>query len=258
MPVDSDPADDPRAAPRLLAFDTATELMCLSLSTPAGTLSRAGAGGAQASLALVPSLLALLAEAGCRLEAIDALAFGQGPGAFTGLRTACAVAQGLAYGTGKPVIALDSLMLVAEAVRARVGGLDGLALWVAQDARMDEVYAAEYRWQGERPGRWLTVTPPALYTLDALERRWAAAAPEAIVGSALRVMGDRLPTGTARLLDEPPGGDRALALAALARAGWDDGALRDAAEALPVYLRDKVALTTAERDAVRAAKALAA
>jgi tRNA threonylcarbamoyladenosine biosynthesis protein TsaB len=247
----------PRAAPTLLAFDTATELMSLALLTHAGSISRSGNGGAQASAALVPALLAMLAEAGSSLQGLDAIAYGRGPGAFTGLRTACSVAQGLAFGAGKPVIALDSLMLVAEAVRSAGAATEDLSLWVAQDARMDEVYAAEYRWQGERPGRWQTRVAPALYTLPALNARWAEAAPQAVVGSALAVMGERLATGAAQRLAEPSATERARALAVLALASWDDGDLLDAAEALPLYLRDKVALTTAEREAVRAAKDLA-
>eukprot|EP01136_Pigoraptor_vietnamica_P036415 Opistho-1_new@102969 len=93
----------------LLALDSSTETMALALRSPAGALYFEAAGGPQASARMVPETLALLARAGLRLADVGAIAFGRGPGAFTGLRTACAVVQGLAFGAGKPVIAIDSL-----------------------------------------------------------------------------------------------------------------------------------------------------
>ena len=93
----------------LLAFDTSTDLMSLALHTPAGVFVRESAGGALASARLVPDVMALLAEAGVSLAGVDAIAFGAGPGAFTGLRTACAVVQGLAFGADRPVLPVDTL-----------------------------------------------------------------------------------------------------------------------------------------------------
>lgn len=244
------------SAPRLLAFDTATELSCVVVCTPAGMLARADAGGPQASMTLLPTLLGLLAEADCRLNDLDAIAYGRGPGAFTGLRTACSVAQGLAFGAGKPVLALDSLMLVAEAVRPALAAQGVDRVWIVQDARMDEVYAAEYRW-GEASQRWATLTAPALYPPEVLNLRWAECPPCAVAGSALAALRERLQPGEAQVLPGPSPRQRAEALGALAAAAWADGPRLDAAEALPLYLRDKVAATTAEREALRAAQALA-
>lgn len=228
---------------RLLAFDTATEVMSIALVQDGATLLVEAEGGAQASARLIPEILALLARAGCRLAALDAIAFGAGPGAFTGLRTACSVAQGLALGAGKPVLPIDSLRIVAQDA-AGDGGFDG---WVAMDARMDEVYAARYRLDGRG---WQVLDAPALWTLPALNARWAAEPPGQVAGSALAAFGPRLAVGAAAC--HPHTASRAAALAALARAAWQAGAGLDAALALPVYLRDKVALTTAERDAARA------
>lgn len=244
-------------ASRLLAFDTATEACCIALSTPAGLTLRAEAGGAQASATLVPALLELLEEAGCRLQDLDAIAYGRGPGAFTGLRTACSVAQGLAYGANKPVLALDSLMLVAEALRPALDARGLQRVWVAQDARMGEVYAAEYRLDEVGALHWSTLSAPALYSPQALNRCWAERPPQAVGGSALAAMGERLNRGSAPALDEITPAQRAAALGALARAAWAEGPRLDAAEALPLYLRDKVAATTAERDAARLAQASA-
>jgi tRNA threonylcarbamoyladenosine biosynthesis protein TsaB len=181
---------------------------------------------------------------------LDAVAFGRGPGAFTGLRTACSVAQGFALGAGCPVLPVDSLALVAE--EARVGhGVT--SLWVAMDARMDEVYAGAYRFEA---GAWRATHDAALYTLPALAAAWHADPPSAVAGSALAAFGERLPCGSApRVLDA--GGQRASALARLARAAWASGSAVDAALALPLYLRDKVALTTAERHAARERSAAA-
>jgi len=234
--------------PVLLAFDTSTEVMSLALLR-AGSLSvREGEGGAQASMRLIPEALRLLSDAGCALRDVDAIAFGRGPGAFTGLRTACSVAQGLAFGAHKPVLPLDSLLLVAEDALAQVQLSD---CWVAMDARMDEVYAARYRWDGQR---WHTEREPALYTLEALAAQWRAQPPAAVAGSAIEAFGDRLPVpSSAKRV--PQARSRGAALASLAQQGWQQGAAIDAAQALPLYLRDKVALTTAEREAAKKAVA---
>jgi tRNA threonylcarbamoyladenosine biosynthesis protein TsaB len=231
---------------KLLAFDTSTESMSIALRTPQGLLVRESAGGAQASARLIPDLLTMLTEAGCTLPELDAIAFGCGPGAFTGLRTACSVAQGLAFGAGKPVLPVDSLMLVAHDARSQHGADE---VWVAMDARMDEIYAAAYGWQGTR---WSVLSAPALYAVDALNSRWQARPPSAIAGSALSAFGERLHTASALRIPQPR--SRAQALAEVAQQLWADGKAVDAAHALPVYLRDKVAQTTVEREAIRLAK----
>ena len=234
---------------KLLAFDTSTESMSIALQLPQGLLVRESVGGAQASARLIPDILALLAEAGCTLAQLDAIAFGRGPGAFTGLRTACSVAQGLAFGAGKPVIAVDSLLLVAQDARSQLPEQAPLDVWVAMDARMDEVYAGAYRWQGER---WLVMSAPALFAVAALNARWQETPPTVVAGSALDAFGDRLNTLAAVRLTQPR--SRAEALAQVAQQLWVDGAVVDAAHALPLYLRDKVAQTTIEREAIRLAK----
>jgi tRNA threonylcarbamoyladenosine biosynthesis protein TsaB len=227
----------------LLAIDSSTDSLAIALTGAGEARLYEGSGGPKASEQLVPQCMRLLAEAGLALADLDAIAFGRGPGAFTGLRTACAVAQGLALGASLPVLPLDSLMLVAEDARLQqAGALEG-PLWVAMDARMDEIYAAEFRFED---GRWQVLCEPALYAPAALVERWGR--PAAVAGSALRVfpqLGSIAPAW-------PEQASRSRALASLALQAYAAGPLLDAAEAQPVYVRDKVALTTAERLAIGA------
>jgi tRNA threonylcarbamoyladenosine biosynthesis protein TsaB len=241
-PLPVGPAAPTPCAARLVAIDTSTERLVLAVGTPAGATTRDEEGGARASARLLPALLELLAEAGLGWPEVAAIAFARGPGAFTGLRAACAVAQGLALGLGRPLLAIDSLQIVADAARAQGAGD---AVTVAVDARIEEVYAARYRHDGER---WQTEQPPALWPLAALAARWQVAPPAAVAGSALAAYGERLPLPPVGARWPGPG-DRAGALLRLARAAWAAGPRLDAADALPLYLRDKVALTTAERAA---------
>lgn len=229
------------AAPvKLLAFDTSTELLSVALQPGAGQpmLEHAGAGGAQASASLIPAIEHLLARAGVGLRELDAIAFGRGPGSFTGLRTACAVAQGLAFGAARPVLPIDTLLAVAEDARGRCGADEVVAVL---DARMGEVYWAAYR--REASGAWTTVTPPRLGRPEAVEipPGWAVA------GNALAL----LPPGTEPRIEALPTASALLRLAPVALDLHHGGSARDA---LPLYIRDKVAQTTEERAAERALK----
>lgn len=242
-------------APRLLAFDTATEQLALALHADGRRWHLSAAGGAAASATLLPQVQGMLTEAGLAMADLQAIAFGCGPGAFTGLRTACAVAQGLAFGLGLPVLAIDSLLIVAEDARLQVTpGADRFDIGVAMDARMGEAYAAAYRWQS---GAWTTLRAPALLTPAALRVSWAALDLQAVAGSAWAALAATLPAPEQALL-LPRENDRAAALLRLALAAAAAGTGRDAAQALPLYLRDKVALTTAEREAARAVASVSA
>jgi len=234
----------------LLAFDTSTDLLSLALHTPSGDFMHESAGGALASARLVPEAMALLAEAGIELARVDAIAFGAGPGAFTGLRTACSVAQGLALGAGKPVVPVDSLMLVADDAREQVGLEAGGVVHVAMDARMDQVYAGAYHWSGDG---WTVVAAPELLDPPVLAARWRDDPPAVVAGSGLPVFAAAfaLPAATRQV---PEARSRAGALLRVARQRFAAGAAVDAALALPVYVRDKVAQTTAEREAARGGK----
>ena len=268
------------AAPALLAFDTSTETLAVAACGAQGNCLLNLPGGAAASAQLLPQIDIALAATGLALGDLAAIAFGRGPGAFTGLRTSCAVAQGLALGLSRPVLPLDSLMVVAEdALAAFVASwstrparpaqpLSAVRVAVAMDARMDEIYGAVYerRDRGSNsPGDdlgalpWHTLRAPALFTLAA----WNAVLDEhagdlqGVAGSALGAFGTRLHSVAAATV-WPAEQNRAAALLRLAQWAWRAGAAVDAAHALPTYLRDKVALTTREREVASAVAGAAA
>ncbi len=244
--------------PRLLALDTATETLHLALVQGDQVLVRALPGGALSSASLLPAVAELLAQAGWALAQLDAIAFGRGPGAFTGLRSACSVSQGLALGLDRPLIALDTLAAVAEAAYQRGAGEQ---VWALLDARMGEIYAAPWRRLG--PGHWVApddlaegVDPaPCLYAPPALLQA-IEAAPADLAGPGLDAHADALAAASGRRFAAAlPDG---AALAVLARAAHARGAWIDPALALPLYVRDKVAQTTVERGLARQAAALPA
>lgn len=132
----------------LLAFDTSTDTLSIAVQRGGdAVLLHQGPGGAQASATLIPAVRSLMAQAGITFDTLDAVVFGRGPGSFTGLRTACAVAQGLAFGArggqGVPVLPVDTLLAVAEEARVQHGCTQVVAVL---DARMNEVYHAQCEW----------------------------------------------------------------------------------------------------------------
>ncbi|GAA3987984.1 tRNA (adenosine(37)-N6)-threonylcarbamoyltransferase complex dimerization subunit type 1 TsaB [Comamonas faecalis] len=231
---------------KLLAFDTSTDTMHVAVQHGDRVLAHQGPGGAQASAHLIATVLDLLAQAGLALDALDALVFGRGPGSFTGLRTACSVAQGLAFGArggaGLPVLPVDTLQAVAEQARLDHGCTQVVA---TLDARMGEVYSAALQWQD---GRWQQQGDFALGAPETVQlpAGWALA------GNARAAYGERLaPQAPAECIATAL--PTARALLSLAPALLQAGAAVAPDEALPLYVRDKVAQTTQEREAARRA-----
>ncbi|PUE44223.1 tRNA (adenosine(37)-N6)-threonylcarbamoyltransferase complex dimerization subunit type 1 TsaB [Limnohabitans sp. 2KL-51] len=243
---------------RWLAFDTSTDVLSLAVARGEQVWGQTLPGGAQASSGLIPAVLALLAEADMPLSSLDAIVFGRGPGSFTGLRTACAVAQGLAFGVDLPVLPVDTLLAVAEEARwaqvhaGAVAPDTVLTVLALLDARMDEVYSAAYHWEpvpGASLGRWQEALPLQVGAPERLQMPDDRVVLQA--GNAFAAYGDRLPrvaAGGLRCEALPT----AAALLRLAPALWAQGLAVPAEQAMPLYIRDKVANTTAEREAMKA------
>ena len=182
---------------------------------------------------LLPWVQAMLAEVGTTLQQLDGIAFGAGPGGFTGLRLACGVAQGLAFGADLPVVGVCTLEAMAFNAQAD-------RVFACLDARMNEVYVAAYvRDADARFGCVMvpTVLPPESVVLP--DGEWAA-------------VGDGFAAYANVLQKVCPQADvtivpTAEAVARLAQPRFARGEAQPAASAAPLYVRDKVALTTAER-----------
>lgn len=227
--------------PKLLAFDTSTEHLSIAVQHGDALFAHSGAGGAQSSITLLPLVLQLLGEAGLTLAELDAIVFGRGPGSFTGLRTACAVAQGLGFGAGLRLLPVDTLQAVAEAAHRHFGATRVVAVL---DARMDQVYAAQYTFDGSpADSEALLLAPEQLVVPEGF----------ALAGNAFTAYGDRLPAATARHVVLPT----AEAMLRLAPGLLAAGRSVAPADALPLYVRDKVAQTTDERAALKARAAIA-
>ncbi len=241
---------------KLLAFDTSTDRLSIAVSRDdgpaAGLWQQQGAGGAQASAGLIAGVLELMQQAGMALTELDAICFGCGPGSFTGLRTACAVAQGLAFGAGVPVLPVNSLLAVAEDARDNaLPGARNAQVIALLDARMDEMYVARYALDD---GVWSELQAAHLLRPESL----LLAEPGQVIaaGNVFSVYGARLgglPDAVPRIEALP----QAAAMLRLAPQLLAAGRAVPAAQALPTYVRDKVAQTTAERAAIKAALAAA-
>lgn len=218
---------------KILAFDTSTELCSAALCLDGAWLVREEMAGNRHSELLLPMVESLLAEAGLGLRDLDGLAYGKGPGSFTGLRIGCGAAQGLALGADLPVTGVITL----EAMAYSTGASRVLA---CIDARMHEVYAAAYRRQGDG---MVELSPPTVLKPADLalpeEGDWLGcgtgftAYPDMLSGRLRSVRPDVFPHA------------RAVAELALPVFAAGRGAAPDSAE--PFYVRDKVALKTCER-----------
>ncbi|MNF53041.1 tRNA threonylcarbamoyladenosine biosynthesis protein TsaB [compost metagenome] len=217
----------------LLALDTATEACSVALLHDGQVISHYEVIPRLHAQRLLPMIKDLLAQAGVPLAALDAIAFGRGPGAFTGVRIAVGVVQGLAFALDRPVLPVSNLAVLAQRAQREHGASQVAA---AIDARMDEIYWGCYR-------------------SDNGEMRLAGAevvAPPEQVALPRDATGDWFGAGTgwgtfaARIPLSPYAQDGAMLphaedLLSLARFAWARGEALVADEALPVYLRDKVA-----------------
>jgi tRNA threonylcarbamoyladenosine biosynthesis protein TsaB len=258
----------------LLALDTSTEFCSVALlldqpvsaavATPesglvsalaphysSGTLRvwcRHEATGPVSSTRLLPAIRELFAEAGLALADCTAIAFGSGPGSFTGLRTATGVAQGLAFGLGIPVVPVGTLLACAEF--ARLHDPAATRVLSALDARMDEAYWADFGWD-EATGDWRVLQAASLDVPDAIALPDVAFT---LAGNAAAVFGARMPAVSAARYVDIEAVPHALPVALAGLRGLLGGLAIPADQAAPEYVRNKVAQTTVERIEARAAK----
>jgi tRNA threonylcarbamoyladenosine biosynthesis protein TsaB len=227
---------------KLLAIDTSTIACSVALSIDGQTSERYELAPQRHADLVLPMAESLLTEAGLGLADLDAIAFARGPGAFTGLRIAAAVAQGMAYGAGLPVIPVSTLAALAQGVIS-----DGLAdrVLAAMDARMGEVYWGAFEkgpdGLASPVGEECVCPPDHVPLVDA--GAWFAAGDG--WASYLAELKSRLACDLAGI--EGQRYPRARDLARLALAPGQQGGALPATEAVPVYLRDRVATPKASR-----------
>lgn len=222
---------------RILALETSTEYCSVALWQDGDVTCRSEPVGQRHSELLMGILDGLLHEAGINLTQLDGIAFGAGPGSFTGVRIACGVTQGLALGADLPVVGVCTLQALAQAA-----GHDKVI--TALDARMGEIYHAVYE---KRAGSWVTVCEPNLCLPQMAPQvdgsGWFGS------GSGFAMHGAVLEN---RYVGQIAGSDplavpQAMAIAEVAAPLFSAGQGVDAAHAMPFYLRDKVALKVSER-----------
>jgi tRNA threonylcarbamoyladenosine biosynthesis protein TsaB len=221
----------------VLAIEAATERLSLAVSVGGAVHERTLDAGQRQGELVLAAIDALLAHASLRIGELHGIAYGAGPGSFTGLRIACGVAQGLAAARALPVIGVGTLAALAETARA-------LRVVACLDARMGEVYHAAYE---KRQGALHEVISPGLHRPDAVPlpagEGWTGCGP----GFAAYREPLALRHGARLAAVDPAIFPSAAAVVRLAAPRLAAGEGVAAAAALPVYLRDRVALKTSER-----------
>lgn len=222
----------------ILALDTSTEYCSVALWRDGDIDARETLAGQRHSALLLNMVDGVLRERGFTVRDLDCIAFGAGPGSFTGLRIACGVVQGLAFGAGLPVVGVSTLLALAEAARAA-------RVICCLDARMGQVYHAAYERDGDR---WATAHFPGLCAPAAVpplpgDSPWTGC------GSGFKVYGEVLARRYAGRLSAiiPDAYPHARHIAQLAVREFEQGRALTAENAVPVYIRDKVALRSDER-----------
>jgi tRNA threonylcarbamoyladenosine biosynthesis protein TsaB len=243
-----------------LAIETSTDILSLAIASTQGDKSQVWAhtsqGGAKSSQMVLPEIVRLMDEAQMRFADLTAVVFGKGPGSFPGLRTACSVAHGLAFGAGVPVLPIDTLLAVAEDARYQnvqkkqqqkqqqpeQVPQQTQRFFVAMDARMDQVYTAAYEWRSD----WQCVQAPSVNSPENIS------VPTEWKDLAFTTVGNTWDAFAARWPAELSGQHMyamptAQALLRLSPVAFGQGLAVPPEEALPHYIRDKVAQTTQER-----------
>ncbi len=222
----------------LLALDTSTEYLSLAILKGDETFTFDINAGQTHSQIILPQIQALLNAAGVQLKDLHGIAFGAGPGSFTGVRIAAGVSQGLGFGAGLPVEGVCTLLALAEA-----SGADKVIACL--DARMGEVYHAAYE---KIAGSWQAVIEPGLYKPSAVPAiqggDWVGAGSgwQTYLEQLIAIYGAQLQSIQPSLLPA------ASAILKLVQPVFASGDAKSASEAMPIYIRNRVALKTAERE----------
>jgi tRNA threonylcarbamoyladenosine biosynthesis protein TsaB len=222
----------------LLALDTSTEFLSLALQLGDKTFSHYQHAGQAASQLVLPQIQVLLDSAKITLNELDGIAFGAGPGAFTGVRVACGVAQGLGFGANIPVVGVNTLLALAEA-----SGEEQVIACL--DARMGEIYHAAFE---KKNNEWIELSATKVCKPEAAPllacRAAGAGGGWAVYGEVLsKIYGENV----VKVL--PNVTPTAEAILQLATPIFAAGNAKPASEATPIYIRNRVALTSAEREA---------
>ncbi|WP_429076624.1 tRNA (adenosine(37)-N6)-threonylcarbamoyltransferase complex dimerization subunit type 1 TsaB [Aeromonas veronii] len=220
---------------KILAVDTATEACSAALLVGEKLFSRWEEAPRDHTRKILPMVQAVLEDAGISLSDLDAIAFGRGPGSFTGVRIGISVAQGLAFGAGVPLIGISTLAAMAQGAY-RLDGAEQVL--TAIDARMNEVYFGRYELIDGRMqlvGDEVVSDPAAL-----VDVRGKLAGPVTCVGTGFETYGETLSGLADELAVSQVRFPAAEDMLPLARAAWLAGEAVPVEHATPVYLRDKV------------------
>ncbi|HDZ8846524.1 MULTISPECIES: tRNA (adenosine(37)-N6)-threonylcarbamoyltransferase complex dimerization subunit type 1 TsaB [Aeromonas] len=220
---------------KILAVDTATEACSAALLVGDKLFSRWEEAPRDHTRKILPMVQAVLEDAGISLSDLDAIAFGRGPGSFTGVRIGISVAQGLAFGAGVPLIGISTLAAMAQGAYRLDGAQQVLT---AIDARMNEVYFGRYELIDGRMqlvGDEVVSEPAAL-----VDVRGKLAGPVTCVGTGFETYGETLSGLADELAESQVRFPAAEDMLPLARAAWLAGEAVPVEQATPVYLRDKV------------------
>ena len=226
----------------LLALDTSTEYLSLALKLGDNLFTHYQAAGSASSQLVLPQIQILLDSANIKLGDLDGIAFGAGPGAFTGVRIASGVAQGLGYGANLPIVGINTLTAVAEE-----SGQDKVV--VCLDARMGEIYHAALIKQN---GVWLEISetkvckPQVSPVLESNDWVGAGGGWAAYKEVLMQIYSNHLSQSVNNVL--PDITPAAEAILRLAQPVFEAGQAKPAMHAMPIYIRNRVALTTLERE----------
>lgn len=218
---------------KILALDTATEACSAALLLDDVVIERFQLAPREHTRLLMPMVDSLMQEAALEIHELDAIAFGRGPGSFTGLRIATGVTQGLALGADLPVLPVSDLAALALQARRTLGWEE---LLVCQDARLKEFFVGGFRVGPEGPEEIMQEALVGASELAVMAKQFHHA-----VGSGWLTQGGKLSTPDGLAIDSTVQLPRAADIARLGKLAFSRGQSVAVEQALPVYLRDQVA-----------------